>query len=188
MPYEKMTAINNKIRSILGITGKMGLDAMATNLETVSTNIADAFTAVSSKGGTVPETKVSGGLANAINSIQTDTGLSVQRKTGKITPSNGGFTVNCGFKPDLVIIKNGTKNNKTQTLSFPFYEVGASTAIRSLSEYNRSDQYAQYVYTIQADCQLTTTGFQISGFVMIGANNQLVNYDGSVDYIAVKYT
>ena len=35
----KMTAINDKIRSLLGITGKMGLDDMATNLGTVQNNV-----------------------------------------------------------------------------------------------------------------------------------------------------
>ena len=50
----KMTAIADKIRSLLGITGAMGLDAMATNLETEQTNVASAFSAVGDKGGTVP--------------------------------------------------------------------------------------------------------------------------------------
>ena len=66
-----MTAIADKIRGLLGLSGAMGLDAMASNLAVEQTNIADAYTVVSSKGGTVPESKVSGNLAAAIRTIST---------------------------------------------------------------------------------------------------------------------
>lgn len=65
----KMTAIADKIRALLGISGAMGLDAMATHLGTEQTNVASAFAAIGSKGGTVPTSKVSGNLADAIRSI-----------------------------------------------------------------------------------------------------------------------
>ena len=66
-----MTAIADKIRGLLGLSGAMGLDAMASNLAVEQANITDAFAAVSSKGGTVPESKVSGNLAAAIGTIST---------------------------------------------------------------------------------------------------------------------
>ena len=66
-----MTAIADKIRGLLGLSGAMGLDAMASNLAVEQTNIADAYAVVSSKGGTVPESKVSGNLAAAIGTIST---------------------------------------------------------------------------------------------------------------------
>ena len=58
----KMTAIANKIRTLLGISGTMGLDAMATNLGTVqdevdgqSELISQIATVLSGKaGGSVP--------------------------------------------------------------------------------------------------------------------------------------
>lgn len=99
----KMTAIADRIRALLGLSGTMGLDAMATNLATEQTNVNNAFTAVNSKGGTVPSSKVSGNLATAINSIPT--GATVQRKSGTFTTdSSGNATVTCGFKPDLVVL------------------------------------------------------------------------------------
>ena len=66
-----MTAIADKIRGLLGLSGAMGLDAMASNLAVEQTNIADAYAAVSSKGGTMPESQVSGNLAAAIGTIST---------------------------------------------------------------------------------------------------------------------
>ena len=69
-----MTAIADEIRSILGISGSMGLDAMGTNLGTVRNDLTSAFAAVGNKGGTVPASKVSGNLASAIASIVTGGG------------------------------------------------------------------------------------------------------------------
>jgi len=46
----KMTAIADKIRSLLGLTGTMGLDAMANNLGTANTHVADALAALTEKG------------------------------------------------------------------------------------------------------------------------------------------
>ena len=69
-----MTAIADEIRSILGISGSMGLDAMGTNLGTVRNDLTSAFAAVGNKGGTVPASKVSGNLAGAIASIVTGGG------------------------------------------------------------------------------------------------------------------
>ena len=64
----KMTAIADKIRALLGITGTMDLDYMETNLGTVQTYIASAFTAIGNKGGTVPAVPFCGNLASAIAS------------------------------------------------------------------------------------------------------------------------
>lgn len=101
----KMTAIADKIRALLGISGTMGLDAMATNLGTEQTNVTNAFTAVGNKGGTVPTSKVSGNLAAAINSIQV--GSAAQIKTGTTRFYSGYLGVECGFKPDVVIFDKG---------------------------------------------------------------------------------
>lgn len=81
----KMTSIADKIRAILGVSGTMGLDAMSTNLETVQTNVANAFTVVGNKGGTVPSSKVIGNLVNAITSIPSAT---VDSKTQTLSSRN----------------------------------------------------------------------------------------------------
>ena len=92
---EKMTAIADKIRALLGISDTMGLDAMANNLAAEQTNVRAAFTAIGNKGGTVPPSKVSGNLASAIVTIPTGSGGSsnpvLQAKS--VTPSETAQTV-----------------------------------------------------------------------------------------------
>lgn len=72
----KMTAIADKIRALLGLTGTMGLDAMATNLGTEQANVTAALTAIADKGVTVPDGSTSGALAGLIAAIQTGGGES----------------------------------------------------------------------------------------------------------------
>lgn len=80
---------------------------MASTIETkinrISSNIAAAFSAVADKGGTVPDSQVSGNLASAINSIPTR--LTMQQETGSfITGEDGTFSVQLNFIPDAICI------------------------------------------------------------------------------------
>lgn len=92
---EKMTAIADKIRALLGISGTMGLDAMAANLGTEQTNVSAAFTAIGNKGGTVPSSKVSGNLASAIRTIPTSSGGSTSPvlQSKSVSPSETAQTI-----------------------------------------------------------------------------------------------
>lgn len=65
----KMTAMANSIRALLGLTGTMGLDAMATHIGTEKTNVDNALTAIADKGVEVPSGANSGNLAELIASI-----------------------------------------------------------------------------------------------------------------------
>ena len=62
--------------------------------------VADAYSAVDSKGGTLPQDLVSGNLAEAIRSIQSG----YKRVEGTFTTDNvyGAVTVSLGFQPDFV--------------------------------------------------------------------------------------
>lgn len=66
---EKMTAIADQIRTLIGATGAMGLDAMATNLTTANSAVASAKTAITDKGVSVPEDTGVDDLAALIASI-----------------------------------------------------------------------------------------------------------------------
>ena len=66
---DKLITIANKIRDISGISKTMNLDAMAVNLNTIQSNISDAFVVIESKGGTTPSLQTSLNLANAIQTI-----------------------------------------------------------------------------------------------------------------------
>lgn len=184
----KMTAIANQIRALLGLSGTMGLDAMATNLATEQTNVNNAFTAVNSKGGTVPSSKVSGNLAAAINSIPN--GVTVQRKSGTFTTnSSGNATVNCGFKPDLVYISLGeSEDGYLYSASAAFAEETRSGTVNitmwAISEVSGTSTRSEDMYVSQ-----TTNGFSVlvtyKDFIDFSNGN---TSSKTFNYTAVKYT
>lgn len=77
----KMTAIADQIRALLGLTGTMGLDEMATHLGTEQSNVTAALAAIADKGVTVPDGSNSDSLAALIESIE----------------AAGGGGLDCGF-------------------------------------------------------------------------------------------
>lgn len=178
---DKMTAIADKIRILLGITGTMGLDAMATNLGMEQTNVTNAFTAIGNKGGTVPSSKVSGNLVSAIDSIPL--GVTVQKKSGTFTTNySGTATVNCGFKPDLVAINGGSDSYSSYFIAVPFTEGNTTKGTLTIIPPN-----SNYVFTMVLVTQ-TSTGFSVA------AINTDSNWSSSnctyrnLSYVAMKYT
>lgn len=176
----KMTAIADRIRALLGLSGTMGLDAMATNLATEQTNINNAFTAVNSKGGTVPSSKVSGNLAAAINSIPN--GVTVQRKSGTFTTdSSGNASVTCGFKPDLVVLHRSDASTKNAfSCAAAFAEDSRKSRI-DLGLLSSTDSFYEILVS------RSDTGFSIY------MTEYLEDWSDSTtettfSYIAVKYT
>lgn len=182
MVNTKMTTIADKIRSLLGITGKMGLDAMATNLETEKANIESAFSAVGSKGGTIPESKTSGNLASAIETIFT--GVSVQMKSGTVTGVNGySKTVDCGFKPDVVLfIGRHPYDNSAFHAGVDFHNSEQTNINTMFAPPNLSFIFTA-IYVTQ-----TSSGFQIRAIKLDNSMNESDESNRSIDYIAIKYT
>ena len=179
----KMTAIADKIRAILGISGKMGLDAMSTNLGTVQTNLNSAYTAVGNKDGTVPSSKTIGNLASAINSIPE--GVTVQRKSGTFTTdSNGAATVNCGWQPDVVYIKgsqsydeNDGHNNSFST-AIVFAEETRSYPVTAMGK-------ADGVYDML--WEKSNTGFRVMMY-KFSFDWNATRPKETFNYVAIKYT
>lgn len=180
----KMTSIADKIRSLLGITEKMGLDSMATNLETEQANIESAFSAVGSKGGTIPESKTSGNLSSAIESIST--GINVQKKNGSFTTnSSGTASVDCGFKPDAVLIKGKLSGNVASNLAAIFAEDTRSTIHRGYMWVSDSQStYQQY----KMDITQKESGFSVVAYDHYWYAEDKASDRRSFDYVAVKYT
>ena len=107
----KMTAIADKIRSLLGSTSKMGLDAMATNLSTLQSQIAAALTTIADKGVSVPSGAVAGNLS-ALIALLPDKFTNMLRKAVEsdgTTPYNGGL----GYKENYYM--NGITTEATST-------------------------------------------------------------------------
>lgn len=117
----KMTAIADKIRGLLGLTGEMGLDAMATNLTTEQANIAAALAALAEKGVTVPDGSNSNALAGLIAAIESGGTIAhgeiTLAETLEIAAGSDIWTDyyiehNCGFVPKcFVYIANVDSQN-----------------------------------------------------------------------------
>lgn len=179
----KMTAIADRIRALLGLSGTMGLDAMATNLATEQTNVNNAFTAVNSKGGDVPSSKVSGNLATAINSIPT--GVTVQRKSGTFTTdSSGNATVTCGFKPDLVVLHR-SEGSSSKDIEFSCAAAFAEDKRKSMISLGL---WGNTVIIYRTVVSRSDTGFSISDMMALNADGSQSTPETTFSYIAVKYT
>ena len=188
----KMTAIADKIRSLLGLTGAMGLDAMAANLEVEQTNLSNAFAAIGVKGGTLPDSRISGNLESAIGSIPDY--VPVRRAEGAVTINNDenrNTYVNCGFTPDIVLIKDlvYTSANGVET----GYQLTAFLAERTSGLNYMSDGYTgteqngwKHYYT---EIYPTDQGFRLYNLYYYDQSNVYHAGAGEVlNYIAVKYT
>lgn len=140
-------------------------------------NVANAFTAVGNKGGTVPSAKVSGNLATAINTIPS--GVTVQRKSGTVKSAQ---TINCGFKPDLVVLRNTEAG--ADGWYHPAFAFTAMNMETLLAQAEITDGF--YYFSVTQ----TTTGFKCNyvNFYDFDWNWSGSNYTGSFDYTAVKYT
>ena len=178
----KMTAIADKIRSLLGITGKMGLDAMATNLEMEQTNVSNAFTVIGNKGGTVPSSKVSGNIASAIDSIPT--GVTVQTKSGTFTTNSyGTATANCGFKPDFVAIDGGTYQGTRMYNGTAFTAGNVSKSTFMIMPANTNTHIQTSLVLSQ-----TSTGFSVTAKNLASDWSATNCSNRTLSYVAVKYT
>lgn len=154
------------------------------NAKSVGTvnELGNAFAAVGNKGGTVPASKVSSNLADAINSISS--GVTVQVKTGTVTGVSGtAKTVNLGFKPDAVFF-TGTEpySNSKVHAGVAFTEANVTSVGTFFAPPSTS-----YVYSSLTVGQ-TSTGFTVKG-VRINTSFQTSNESNRyLSYIAIKYT
>ena len=178
----ELTAIANKIRALLGLTGTMGLSDMNTNLGAEQTNIANAYEAISNMGGTVPSSQISGGLATAINSIPK--GATVQVKTGTVTGVSGSAkTVKCGFKADAVFFTGSNPYGES------IYHGGVALTAKNVTSAKMlfAAPSTSYIYSI-FEVKQTSEGFSVAGVRISTSGSQSNESNRSLDYIAIKYT
>lgn len=112
-------------------------------------------------------------------------GVEVQRTSGTFTTSTSGTaTVNCGFKPDLVVVKVGTSSfDSTQNdPAFAFTE--SSKTKLSITSVSKS---SSYIMTTNA-CTQNTSGFSITMNNISSSFSTAPVSRTTFSYIAVKYT
>lgn len=125
-----MTAIADKIRALLGTTGKMGLSAMATNLTTLKSNIDTALSTIADKGVEVPSGATAGNLAALIAQLPdavTYTNMLKKAVDTSKNPYNSGK----GWKADTYLSFNGlTESSSTNYDVTGFIPAKAGDIIR----------------------------------------------------------
>ena len=178
---DKMTAIADQIRKLIGVTGTMGLDAMATNVTTANTAVTSAKTAITNKGVTVPSSADVTDLATYIAKIVTgSTGYKMASgsKTLSSSVESISITHNLGVTPKLVVFfpfsvvaSAGTSANVTLVV---YNGVGSSNGIiygGSSKNFTTTDKITVTTTTATIDAYSSSYKFNNAwkfGYVIVG--------------------
>jgi len=150
-------------------------------------DLASVADRIRAKGGTSGKLEFPEGYKTAVDAIKT--GVTVQRKSGSFTTdTNGNATVNCGFKPDLVVITGMTGDhsgaNAEYQLAFAFneavtnYQKGAAAFIDD----------GDYVM-LAAGISQTQNGFTMSKMTALTLSfGSATSAQRTFNYVAIKYT
>lgn len=168
-----LTGIADKIRSLLGLTGKMSPAQMQTNLTTEQANITAALAALTEKGVTVPAGANSNALAALIAAIESGGGKIVAGLYTPASTQSSRVTITHGLGTDptgVLFAKYHTDKNATDTVLFAWktgglgirhmiYNNSYSAAQISVSG-AESQVHAQNQANGDIVCGLTETTFQ----------------------------
>lgn len=112
-------------------------------------------------------------------------GIEVQTTSGSVTTSNSGTaTINCGFRPDLVVIYMGSGGGYETVAAFPIKERKTSSTLNTVSwNGSSSEDIVDFDMTGVSDtgCSLRATVYGASGST--GSLSRR-----SLSWRAVKYT
>lgn len=125
-------------------------------------------------------------LQTVTNLPEESAGVTMQRKAGTFTTSSSGTaSVNCGFKPDAVLIKGKLSGNVASNLDIMFAEDTRSTTHRGYM-WVSSDQstYQQY----KMDITQNANGFSVVAYDHYWYADDKASNQRSFEYVAVKYT
>lgn len=150
--------------------------ADADKLDSDLTKVADSIRA---KGGTTEPLAFPDGFAAAVNAIVVKTGTEIKRTTGTV---KNGETKNCGWKPDLVYLSPGGSEDGYPMSACLAFEASGKNKLNTTT-YNSNDDIIDIFAT------RTTTGFScnLKTYYYDTALREST-YNGSLSYIAVKYT
>lgn len=128
-------------------------------------------------------------ILQAVNALPEaeSAGVTVQKKTGTFTSKSGRVTVNCGFKPDLVIVYIGQAYDSDEgyyesnlTVCFAEKKLNLSTMASMAFD---ADKNLECMWVSQTD-----TGFTITSGAYDASMDWDDKYNVEYNYTAVKYT
>ncbi len=158
--------------------------SIQSEIDRIRGHVADVYEAVKAKGGTLPNTQTSANMFQAVQSIPTNTGVTVQEKSGTFTTSSSGTaTVNCGFKPDAVFIYATSSYQNGKSYSAAAFDAYGVTSCATMV-CGASSSYAFCNYTITQ----SSTGFSVTGKRYNTSFSASNDSNRSITYVAIKYT
>lgn len=167
---ESLTAIADKIRVLSGTEDAMSLDGMSSNLEAEKVNVESAFTAVGNKGGVIPESKISGNLVNAINSIPKDAELPELTNEGSASDLlsgkqliDGDGNVVTGTIPTKTA-SNLTASGATVTVPSGYYASNVTKSVATATQATPS-------ISVNSNGLIIATATQTAGYVSAGTKS-----------------
>lgn len=112
-------------------------------------------------------------------------GVTVRTKTGTVTGVSGtNKTVNCGFKPDIVIFTGlNLVNNNELAHACAAFTADNATSVNTLFVPSNTS-YALSYFTVTQ----TTNGFSVKGIRLDFSLQSSNESNRTLDYIAIKYT
>lgn len=147
------------------------------NADQLDADLVAVADSIRAKGKTTGSLSFPAGFQKAVSDIST--GVNVQAKTGTV---KSGQTINCGFKPDLVALRNTEES--ADGWYHPAFAFTAMNMETMLAQAEIKDGFYFFSAT------QTTTGFKCNyvNFYDFDWNWSGSNYTGSFNYTAVKYT
>lgn len=126
----------------------------------------------------------SGNIVTGTHECET-AAVAAQVATGTVTRVSGtAKTVNCGFKPDLVIFTGTNPQNNNSKVHAGVSFTAANVTSMQTYFAPPSTSYAFSVFTVTQ----TTTGFTVEGIRINTSFDQSNESNRSLSYIAIKYT
>lgn len=131
-----LTAIADKIRTLIGTTAKMKPSAMDNNINTAITAVESAKTAITEKGVTVPDSADVTDLATYIGQIVTGHPLASGSKTLSSNATSMSITHNLGVEPAGIIIMHNTTKSGSSASVYVSYATNLKSSINLIASGN----------------------------------------------------
>lgn len=152
------------------------------NIDELDADMLSLANKIRSKGNTTEKLQWPTGFESAVEAISV--GITIQKKNGTFTTDySGNATVNCGFKPDVVLF-TGTnpQNSAIVHAGVAFTEANLTSIATTFAPPNTS--YIVSSFTVSQ----TSSGFTLKGVRVNSSFASSNDSNRSLNYIAIKYT